>query len=107
MDYQENNDALEKAVAEQVSVCQNLLQEVKKKIVGQENLGLWLLTAIIAEGHVLLEGLPGLANKPYIIKSLAEASELEFKRIQFTPDLLPADVMGTQIYDPRTHEFLG
>lgn len=103
MDF-ENNDALEKAVSEQVSVCQNLLQEVKKKIVGQENLGLRLLTAIISGGHVLLEGLPGLA-KTTAIKSLAEASDLDFKRIQFTPDLLPADVMGTQIYDPRTCEF--
>ena len=104
MEHQNNNDALEKAVEEQVVICQNLLEEVKKRIVGQESLGKRLLTAIITGGHVLLEGLPGLA-KTTVIKSLAEASQLDFKRIQFTPDLLPADVIGTQIYDPRTSEF--
>jgi MoxR-like ATPase len=61
--------------------------------------------ALISQGHVLIEGLPGLA-KTTSIKTLAEATSLSFKRIQFTPDLLPADVVGTQIYDPRTAEFL-
>src|SRR5690606_34746214 len=58
----------------------------------------------VAEGHVLLEGLPGLA-KTTSIKSLSDVCDLTFRRIQFTPDLLPADVVGTQIYDPRSGEF--
>ena len=104
MDYQAHSETLEKDVGEQVLACQGVLQELKKRIVGQEDITRRLLTAIISEGHVLLEGLPGLA-KTTVIKSLAEASDLAFKRIQFTPDLLPADVVGTQIYDPRTSEF--
>ena len=104
MDYQSQGDALEKDVAEGIASCQGVLQELKKKIVGQDILARRLLTAIISRGHVLLEGLPGLA-KTTVIKSLAEASDLLFKRVQFTPDLLPADVVGTQIYDPKTAEF--
>ena len=104
MDYQSQGDALEKDVAEGIASCQAVLQELKKKIVGQDILARRLLTAIISRGHVLLEGLPGLA-KTTVIKSLAEASDLLFKRVQFTPDLLPADVVGTQIYDPKTAEF--
>lgn len=104
MDYQSHNDYLEKEAGQQVIACQNLLEELKKRIVGQDSIGRRLLTAVVSSGHVLLEGLPGLA-KTTVIKSLAEASDLNFKRIQFTPDLLPADVVGTQIYDPRTSEF--
>ena len=63
-----------------------------------------LMLALIAQGHVLLEGLPGLA-KTTAIKTLAEVTSLTFSRIQFTPDLLPADVLGTQIYDPSTGTF--
>ncbi len=104
MEYQTGNEELEKIVAEQMLSSQGVLQELKKRIVGQDDLVKRLLTAIISGGHVLLEGLPGLA-KTTIIKSLAEASELSFKRIQFTPDLLPADVVGTQIYDVSTSTF--
>jgi len=63
-----------------------------------------LLTALIANGHVLMEGLPGLA-KTTVIKALADATSVQFSRVQFTPDLLPADIVGTQIYQPKTGEF--
>lgn len=104
MSYDKNTEDLEntvKKISEQMKAVQ---EEIGKKIVGQEHVGRRLLMAMIAQGHVLLEGLPGLA-KTTAIKSLAEVSALSFKRVQFTPDLLPADVMGTQIYDPRTSEF--
>lgn len=104
MEYHTGNEALEKAVAEQKISCEGVFGELKKRIVGQDDLARRLLTAIISGGHVLLEGLPGLA-KTTVIKSLAEASDLSFKRIQFTPDLLPADVVGTQIYDVSSSSF--
>jgi len=73
-------------------------EEAKKRLVGQEHLIDGILTAFIAGGHVLLEGVPGLA-KTLAVKTFAEISGLDFKRIQFTPDLLPADVSGTLIYE--------
>lgn len=78
--------------------------ELGRLIVGQAELGQRLLMAIFADGHVLLEGLPGLA-KTSTIKALGEVLDLSFNRIQFTPDLLPADVTGTQVYSPKTTEF--
>ena len=78
--------------------------ELGRLIVGQAGLGQRLLMAIFADGHVLLEGLPGLA-KTSTIKALGEVLDLSFNRIQFTPDLLPADVTGTQVYSPKTTEF--
>ncbi|MBP6217739.1 MAG: MoxR family ATPase [Oligoflexales bacterium] len=80
------------------------LAEISKKVIGQPRVGQRLLMALVAGGHVLLEGMPGLA-KTTSIKALAEVCQLHFKRIQFTPDLLPADLIGTQIYDPRSAEF--
>ena len=71
--------------------------ELGRLIVGQTELSKRLLMAIFADGHVLLEGLPGLA-KTSTIKALGEVLDLSFSRIQFTPDLLPADVTGTQVY---------
>jgi len=79
-------------------------QEVKKIIVGQEELVDSLLVGLIANGHILVEGVPGLA-KTTAINALAKALGIEFKRIQFTPDLLPSDVTGTEIYNPKTGEF--
>ncbi|MDD9952449.1 MAG: AAA family ATPase [Zetaproteobacteria bacterium] len=79
-------------------------QECAKKIVGQSSLLRRLIMALIGQGHILLEGLPGLA-KTTSIKTLASTTGLRFKRIQFTPDLLPADVLGTQIFDPKTTDF--
>lgn len=74
------------------------------RIVGQSYMGQRLLMALIADGHVLLEGLPGLA-KTLAIKTMSELTGLKFSRIQFTPDLLPADVTGTQVYDPKQGTF--
>jgi MoxR-like ATPase len=78
--------------------------EVEKVIVGQAYLLERLMIALLTEGHVLVEGVPGLA-KTLAIKTLASAIQLSFKRIQFTPDLLPADIIGTQIFNPKTSEF--
>jgi len=81
-----------------------LLQECRKVIVGQPNLLNRLLVALLVPGHVLLEGLPGLA-KTRTIKTLAAASHMTFRRVQFTPDLLPSDVVGTLVFDPRSLTF--
>ena len=83
---------------------EQLLYEVKKVIVGQDHLLERLVVALLARGHVLVEGVPGLA-KTLAIKTLAEAIGGEFKRIQFTPDLVPADLVGTRIYNQKTGEF--
>ena len=79
--------------------------ELRKVIVGQDYLLDRLLVGLLARGHVLIEGVPGLA-KTLAVKTLAQALALQFQRIQFTPDLLPADLIGTLIYDQRTAEFL-
>jgi len=83
---------------------EQVLYEVKKVIVGQDNLLERLVVALLARGHILVEGVPGLA-KTMAIKTLAEAIGGEFKRIQFTPDLVPADLVGTRIYNQKTGEF--
>jgi MoxR-like ATPase len=83
---------------------ERVLYEVKKIIVGQDHLLERLVVALLARGHVLVEGVPGLA-KTMAIKTLAEAIGGEFKRIQFTPDLVPADLVGTRIYNQKTGEF--
>ena len=77
---------------------------IESVLVGQRKLVERLLAALLTDGHVLLEGVPGLA-KTLAIRTVARALKLSFQRIQFTPDLLPADVIGTQIYNPRTGEF--
>lgn len=79
-------------------------QEMQKVIVGQENLVDSLLTGLIAGGHILVESVPGLA-KTTAINTLAKTLGIDFKRIQFTPDLLPSDLTGGQIYNPKTGEF--
>src|SRR5574341_1371245 len=83
---------------------ESVLYEVKKIIVGQDHLLERLVVALLARGHILVEGVPGLA-KTMAIKTLAEAIGGEFKRIQFTPDLVPADLVGTRIYNQKTGEF--
>lgn len=87
-----------------VHIIENCRAEAGKRLVGQENLIDDILTAFIAGGHVLLEGVPGLA-KTLAIKTVAEILGLDFKRIQFTPDLLPADVTGTLIYEQNKGTF--
>jgi MoxR-like ATPase len=78
--------------------------EVEKVLVGQRHLINRLIIGLLTDGHILLEGVPGLA-KTLAVRTVARALQLDFRRIQFTPDLLPADVVGTQIYNPRTGEF--
>ncbi|MFM1828461.1 MAG: hypothetical protein RLZZ605_1245 [Bacteroidota bacterium] len=83
----------------------DLLQmELNKSVVGQKMMVERLLIGLLAQGHILLEGVPGLA-KTLAIKSMASAINGKFARIQFTPDLLPADVLGTMMYNPQAHEF--
>jgi MoxR-like ATPase len=84
---------------------QAITAEVGKVIVGQKYLVERLLVGLLANGHVLIEGVPGLA-KTYAVKTLARAIRTRFARIQFTPDLLPGDIVGTQIYNQRTGEFV-
>jgi len=79
--------------------------EISKQLVGQEKLVDSLLTGLLTGGHVLIEGVPGLA-KTSAVKALAAAVQADFKRIQFTPDLLPADLTGTEIYRPKTADFI-
>jgi MoxR-like ATPase len=81
-----------------------LYAELDKVIVGQRQMIDRLLVGLLTGGHILLEGVPGLA-KTLAVRTLAQGLQLSFQRIQFTPDLLPADVIGTQIYNPRTGEF--
>src|SRR4051812_20815461 len=83
---------------------ERVLYEVKKVIVGQDHLLERMIVALLARGHLLVEGVPGLA-KTMAIKTLAESIGGEFKRIQFTPDLVPADLVGTRIYNQKTGEF--
>ncbi|MBI3244301.1 MAG: MoxR family ATPase [Chloroflexi bacterium] len=92
------------AKPENRSPMERVLYEVKKVIVGQDHLLERLVVALLARGHILVEGVPGLA-KTLAIKTLAEAIGGEFKRIQFTPDLVPADLIGTRIYNQKTGEF--
>ena len=91
-------------IAEQGELVNRIRDEVGKVIVGQEKLIDRLILALVANGHILLEGVPGLA-KTLSVNTLAKTLGLDFKRISFTPDLLPADVVGTLIYSPKTGEF--
>jgi MoxR-like ATPase len=92
------------AKTENRTTMEKVLYEVKKVIVGQDHLLERMVVALLARGHILVEGVPGLA-KTMAIKTLAEAIGGEFKRIQFTPDLVPADLVGTRIYNQKTGKF--
>jgi MoxR-like ATPase len=92
-----DNDQLQQRLAD-------LQRQVSGRILGQERLIRRLLTALLADGHLLVEGAPGLA-KTTAVKTLAEGLEADFHRIQFTPDLLPADLTGTEIYRPQDGSF--
>jgi len=91
-------------VQETAALMERVLYEVKRIVVGQDQFLERMLVAILAQGHLLIEGVPGLA-KTLTVNTLARAIQGTFKRIQFTPDLLPADLVGTQIYNQRTSEF--
>ncbi len=97
--------AITEKVKQQSVFIQKLIGEIDKVMVGQRYLIERLLTGLLADGHVLVEGVPGLA-KTTAVKTLASAIQAKFQRIQFTPDLLPADLLGTQIYIPKTSEFI-
>ena len=94
------NDLVER----EARFVQVLDREIRKAIIGQDRLVERALVALLADGHILLEGVPGLA-KTLLVKTIGQAIEAGFSRIQFTPDLLPADLIGTRIYNPRTGEF--
>ena len=85
-------------------VCEKIKQEIKKVIVGQDNVIELMLAGLLARGHLLLEGVPGIA-KTLMVKTLARTLNAEFKRIQFTPDLMPSDIVGTNVFDFSTHSF--
>src|SRR5687767_280448 len=86
------------------ALMERLLYEVKKVVVGQDHFLERVLVATLAQGHLLVEGVPGLA-KTLTVKTLAAAMRGAFRRIQFTPDLVPADLVGTRIYNQKTGEF--
>jgi MoxR-like ATPase len=97
-------EELNAAVEAEARFLRQLMAEINQVIVGQEKLLERLLIGLLADGHVLLEGVPGLA-KTLAVKTLAQAIQAQFQRIQFTPDLLPADLIGTEIYNPSTQDF--
>ncbi|HEV8376221.1 MAG TPA: MoxR family ATPase [Candidatus Polarisedimenticolia bacterium] len=92
-------------VAQKAAFVEPLLAEVRKVIVGQRYLLDRLLIGVLTQGHVLLEGVPGLA-KTLAVKSFADSVDARFQRIQFTPDMLPADLIGTMIFNPRDGVFI-
>ena len=86
------------------SLAQQVMVQVARRVVGQDAMVERLLVSLLTGGHVLLEGVPGLA-KTLAVRTLAETVDATFRRIQFTPDLLPADILGTQVYDQATGKF--
>src|SRR5437868_7215727 len=97
------NDMLRER-SEIASLMESVLYEVKRIVVGQDHFLERVLVAMLAEGHLLVEGVPGLA-KTLTVNTLARTLRGSFKRIQFTPDLVPADLVGTRIYNQKTSEF--
>ena len=97
-------EKVEAAIAERAPMFARAREEIGRALIGQKYMVDRLLIGLLADGHVLVEGVPGLA-KTTAVKALAEAMNIDFSRIQFTPDLLPADLVGTQIYQPSSGEF--
>ncbi len=95
---------LNQQIQREATFVQEIVDEVRRTIVGQDYLINRLLIALLSNGHVLIEGVPGLA-KTLTVRTLSATLSTEFQRIQFTPDLLPADLIGTQIYNPKTGDF--
>ncbi len=91
-------------IKEESGFIEDILTEMRKVIVGQDYVIERLLIGLLTEGHILLEGVPGLA-KTLAVSTLAKTIDAKFKRIQFTPDLLPADIIGTMVFNPKTSEF--
>ena len=99
-----NVEELSELVKQENNFISQIKQEMSKVVVGQHQMVDRLLMSIFSDGHILLEGVPGLA-KTTAVKALSDVLDLNFKRIQFTPDLLPADLIGTQVYNPRDGSF--
>jgi len=97
--------ALNERISAESAFVDQILTEVHKVIVGQDDMVEKLLIGLLANGHILLEGVPGLA-KTMAVKTLADTIQTSFQRLQFTPDLLPADLLGTMIYNQKTGEFV-
>lgn len=97
-------EELKDQIEQKHMLINRIREEVGKVLVGQRNLVDGLLIGLLTKGHILIEGVPGLA-KTSAVKALADTVHADFKRIQFTPDLLPADVMGTEVYRPKTGDF--
>ena len=102
--HNERIQAINEAVRQNSTWVAPLRQEIGRVLVGQKHLVDRLLVGLVTNGHILLEGVPGLA-KTLALKTLACATEMKFKRLQFTPDMLPADIVGTLIYNPRDGSF--
>src|SRR6195952_5473529 len=103
--YSTDVRALNEMIQRESAFLDLLILEMDKVIVGQRYMVERLLIGLLANGHILLEGVPGLA-KTLAINTLARAIQADFSRIQFTPDLLPADVLGTMIYNQKKEEFI-
>jgi MoxR-like ATPase len=97
-------EVIQQKIQQESAFVERLLTEVGRVIVGQKTMIERLMIGLLANGHVLMEGVPGLA-KTLTVKTLADAIHTKFRRLQFTPDLLPADLIGTLIYDPKDQEF--
>ena len=100
----QDRQQLDARVAEQHELLSACVAEVGKRIIGQRAMVQGMLMALLARGHVLLEGVPGLA-KTRAVKTLSEVTDVSFRRLQFTPDLLPADLIGTMVFRQQTGEF--
>jgi MoxR-like ATPase len=98
-------EALTRRIEQQHVLVDRIRTEIGKVLIGQRDLIDGLLIGLFTKGHILIEGVPGLA-KTSAVKALAETVRADFKRIQFTPDLLPADLIGTEIYRPKTGDFI-
>src|SRR3954469_2324274 len=105
MDMQRDGAAADMTPAEQAAALAHAIQrEIAKAVVGQDDVVRQVLAGLIAGGHVLIEGVPGL-GKTLLVRALAKTFNGSFRRIQFTPDLMPADVSGHTLYDPATGQF--
>ncbi len=98
-------DELKQKVEDKHLLINSIRREISKELVGQQKLVDGLLTGLLSGAHILIEGVPGLA-KTSAVKALASTVQVDFKRIQFTPDLLPADLIGTEIYRPKSGDFV-
>lgn len=96
--------ALNQAVKEQSLFVMQMMNEMNKVVVGQRDMIEGIVIGLLTGGHILLEGVPGLA-KTLTISTLAQTISLHFQRIQFTPDLLPTDLIGTMMFNPKSGEF--